>query len=119
MEEFLEVHKALSHPIRLRILGLLGRDLCVGALARTLEMSEGSVSRHLGQLRNAGLVTGEKRGYWTHYRVETSRLREAAQALEGQAESLSGPQRTECRRGPGCPMASSLCREGRDPVEGH
>lgn len=44
-------------------------------------MSEAAVSQHLGRLREAGLVRGEKRGYWTHYAVERDKLDELAGLL--------------------------------------
>jgi len=61
---------------------LLEHDLCVGALARMLNVSKPAVSQHLKLLREMGLVKGEKRGYWTHYQVETSLLHELAATLE-------------------------------------
>ena len=63
--------KALADEKRLKILYMLmAGDLCVGALARQLGISKPAVSQHLRILRKAGLVTGEKRGYWTHYIVD-------------------------------------------------
>jgi DNA-binding transcriptional ArsR family regulator len=71
--------KALAEEKRLRILRLLlESDLCVGALSRRLGITEPSVSRHLRILRDAGLVKGEKRGYWTHYAVEREALHRIA-----------------------------------------
>lgn len=62
--------KALADDNRLLILRLLGRrDYCVRALARQLGISQAAVSQHLKVLRQAGLVSSEKRGYFTHYRT--------------------------------------------------
>ena len=67
--------KALADEKRLIILQmLLSSDLCVGALAKHLSISKPAVSQHLRILRNAGLVKGEKRGYWTHYMVDRQAL---------------------------------------------
>jgi DNA-binding transcriptional ArsR family regulator len=67
--------KALADERRLKILQLLStNDLCVGALAKHLGISKPAVSQHLQILRKAGLVKGEKRGYWTHYIVERQAL---------------------------------------------
>ena len=75
--------KALADETRLNILRmLLNGDLCVGALAKHLGISKPAVSQHLQKLRIAGLVRGEKRGYWTHYIVDR-------QALEGIAKELN------------------------------
>lgn len=75
--------KSLGDENRFQIIRLLlENDLCVGALARILNISKPAVSQHLKILREAGLVRGEKIGYWTHYRVEKELLLEAARHLQ-------------------------------------
>jgi len=77
--DFVSVLKALADENRFRIINLLlTHDFCVGALASSLDISKAAVSQHLQVLRKAGLVKGEKRGYWTHYSVERSVLRNIA-----------------------------------------
>ena len=62
------VLKALAEERRLRMVELLLRkERCVRALARELGISESAASQHLKVLREAGLLTGVKRGYFTHY----------------------------------------------------
>jgi len=79
--------KALGDETRFRILDLLmGHDLCVGALARRLKVSEAAISQHLQILRKAGLVRGEKRGYWTHYTVQAGTLAQIADDLKAMAD---------------------------------
>lgn len=74
--------KALADERRLKILVLLlSSDLCVGALASHLGISKPAVSQHLRKLRKAGLVTGEKRGYWTHYMVDRRAVARIAEQL--------------------------------------
>jgi ArsR family transcriptional regulator len=74
--------KALADEKRLIILQmLLSSDLCVGALAKHLSISKPAVSQHLRILRKAGLVKGEKRGYWTHYMVDSQALARIAADL--------------------------------------
>ncbi len=93
MEDFLLVMKALSDETRLKILDLLlNYDFCVGALSRQIGVSEAAVSQHLRVLRKAGLVSGEKRGYYTHYDVNRELVGEAAKTLHGIA-SLKGPRK--------------------------
>ncbi len=59
---------ALSDPTRLRILNLLrGGELCVGDLVHLLAVPQPKASRHLGCLRNAGLVTARREGLWSFY----------------------------------------------------
>ena len=74
--------KALADEKRLKILHMLiANDLCVGALAKHLSISKPAVSQHLQILRKAGLVKGEKRGYWTHYVVDRQALIQIASEL--------------------------------------
>jgi len=98
MDHLLNLYKALSDQKRLKLIDLLlAHDLCVGALASRLGISKPAVSQHLRILRIAGLVKGEKRGYWTHYSVDRNALHRIAEALHRKAELLSvsgGCQRT-------------------------
>jgi ArsR family transcriptional regulator, arsenate/arsenite/antimonite-responsive transcriptional repressor len=87
MNDFILVLKALADESRFRIIYLLlTHDLCVGALADHLSMSKAAVSQHLQILRKAGLVKGEKRGYWTHYGVDRDVLRRIAETLREMAD---------------------------------
>lgn len=82
MEQYYEVLKVLSDESRFKIITiLLKNDLCVGGLARRLDISKPAVSQHLQVLRKAGLVTGEKRGYYTHYIVNRALLTQAGERL--------------------------------------
>ena len=106
--ELLNAFKALSDESRFRLVNLLlTHDLCVGALAHHLKISEAAVSQHLRQLREAGLVRGEKRGYWTHYLVDKAKFIELAEALKDLtslppcSEGLCNKnldQKTDCRK---------------------
>lgn len=85
-QEVLSRLKALSHATRLAMLELLRPGpLCVGALARTLGVSEAATSQHLRILREVGFVKGEKQGYWTHYALQPEALDQLAQALREMA----------------------------------
>jgi DNA-binding transcriptional ArsR family regulator len=67
--------KVLAVGTRVQIVELLkGRTLCVGALAARLGVTQGAVSQHLRLMRDAGLVTDEKRGYYVHYRLNEKTL---------------------------------------------
>lgn len=69
------VFKVLSVDTRVRIVELLKRrSLCVNALARALNITPAAVSQHLRVLRDAGIVTAEKRGYFVHYEVNEKTL---------------------------------------------
>jgi DNA-binding transcriptional ArsR family regulator len=67
--------KVLSVDTRVQILRLLqGRALCVNALAARLDVTQGAVSQHLRVMRDAGLVTADKRGCFVHYRLNDKTL---------------------------------------------
>jgi ArsR family transcriptional regulator len=82
--DFVQTCKALADASRFELFRLLlTHDFCVGALAAHLKITEAAVSQHLRHLREAGLVKGEKRGYWTHYRVDREKFGEWAERLKG------------------------------------
>ncbi|MFW5699180.1 MAG: ArsR/SmtB family transcription factor [Planctomycetota bacterium] len=67
--------KVLSVDTRVRIVQLLkGRALCVNALARRLDVTQGAVSQHLRIMRDAGLVVDARRGAFVHYRLNEDTL---------------------------------------------
>ncbi|MDX8403702.1 MAG: metalloregulator ArsR/SmtB family transcription factor [Mariprofundaceae bacterium] len=65
------VFKALSDPLRLRMIYLLTRreELCVCHFTDVLGLPQSSISRHLSQLRHLGLVETRREGKWVHYRL--------------------------------------------------
>jgi ArsR family transcriptional regulator len=98
MNQFLTVLKALSDETRFRLLDLLlSQDLCGRALAGRLGVSEAAVSQHLKILKEAGLVEGEKRGYWIHYSVEREALQEIIAELGRMVRQTASPA-GNCRR---------------------
>jgi len=81
-EELARLHKALSLPVRLKILQLIAnRPLCVNAITRFLLISQPAVSQHLSVLRQVDLVRGKKNGYMVHYRLNPEKLREFREAV--------------------------------------
>lgn len=64
------VIKALSHPTRLYIVDRLAeRERCVCELTEMIGADVSTVSKHLSVLKNAGVVTDEKRGAMVFYRL--------------------------------------------------
>src|SRR5579884_2252412 len=64
--------KAVADPHRLTILATLARaedDVCVCDFTDGLPLNQPTVSHHLRILREAGLVTCERRGTWVYYRL--------------------------------------------------
>src|SRR3954468_7021341 len=75
--------KALADPARIGIVNLLSAsdEVCVCTLTDALGLSQPTVSHHLRLLREAGLVTVEKRGTWSWYRLDADALRSLQGAL--------------------------------------
>jgi len=66
---------------------LLAHDYCVGGLARTLNLTEAAVSQHLKILKKAGIITGERQGYFMHYQVDLHFLKQVANNLIEMSET--------------------------------
>ena len=68
--------KALGDETRLAMMLLIARqdEVCVCELEPHFDLSQPTVSHHLKQLRDAGLVSAERRGTWVYYRAERSIL---------------------------------------------
>jgi DNA-binding transcriptional ArsR family regulator len=60
-ESLAAIGKALSHPVRVRILSLLARETCcfTGELTEIIPMAQSTISQHLKALLEAGLIQGE------------------------------------------------------------
>lgn len=81
--ETIKVFKALADETRFKILLLLlQHNYCVRALSRKLGLTESAISQHLKVLRDAGLLVGEKKGYYMHYDVDRNALRSLASKIE-------------------------------------
>jgi len=69
-DQLARMFKVLSVETRVRMIRLLrSHSLCVNALARRLGITPAAVSQHLRVLRDAGIVSGAKHGYYVHYRL--------------------------------------------------
>lgn len=62
-------YKALSEPVRLRIVHLLLQrdELCVCDIITLLSLPQSVVSRHLAYLKKGALVTSRRQGNWQYY----------------------------------------------------
>ncbi len=68
--DLLKTLKALSHLNRIRILNLLNHEeLCVCELENIMDLNQSNVSRHLGKLKEANLIIGEKKAQWVYYKI--------------------------------------------------
>ena len=79
--------KALGDPVRLRLFSSIasapGGEACVCDIS-DVGVSQPTVSHHLRKLKEAGLLTSERRGTWVYYRVEPS-------VLAGMGRLLASP----------------------------
>ena len=71
LKALVENLKAVAHPLRLRVLGLLGAgELCVCQVAEALSVPVSSVSEALRELRRADFVRERKEGRWVFVAVQ-------------------------------------------------
>jgi ArsR family transcriptional regulator len=110
VERLVALGRALSDPIRVRMLSMMaeGRSccdfsdsgvpaeegeegICVCEFEEHFSMGQSKVSYHVRKLKDAGLVREERRGKWAFYSLD----REAASGLLGEAADrlLSAPEK--------------------------
>lgn len=90
--------KALSDPLRLRMLSAIASDprgeSCVCDLAELADVSQPTVSHHLKVLKDVELLTSERRGTWVWYRITPGRQAAITTLLESFAPSaVAAPPR--------------------------
>ena len=69
--------QALSHPCRREIIRLRKwKNLSAGPIASHFDIAQPTVSRHLEVLRNAGIVTSQRRGNQIIYSLDLSMVQE-------------------------------------------
>ncbi|MBF6072718.1 helix-turn-helix transcriptional regulator [Nocardia farcinica] len=83
--ELASVFKALSDPVRLRLLSTIasreGQEACVCDLSAGIELTQPTISHHLKVLREAGLLDSERRASWVYYRVVPEALQRLSEVL--------------------------------------
>lgn len=84
-EQLARMFKALGDPTRVRLLSLIaahrGSEACICDLTDPVGLSQPTVSHHMKQLTDAGLVTREQRGRWAFYRVMDTTLAALSRVL--------------------------------------
>jgi ArsR family transcriptional regulator, arsenate/arsenite/antimonite-responsive transcriptional repressor len=90
-DELAPLFKAVADPMRLRLLSLIachdGGESCVCDLLEAFDVTAPSISYHLKILREAGLISSERRGTWVYYRVNPDVMTRMSAVL---APGLSG-----------------------------
>ena len=91
--------KALGDPVRLRLFSMIASDgageACVCDLTGEFDVSQPTISHHLKVLRDAGLLTSERRASWVYYRV-------VPEALAALATLLTVPSEPTRKRSARC-----------------
>ena len=88
-ERLARVFRALGDRHRVRLLSLIaaadGGEACICDLTAPVGLSQPTVSHHMKQLADAGLVTREQRGKWAYYRVVPEALLALSDTLRAPA----------------------------------
>lgn len=97
MNHLAKTLKALSDPIRLRIILLLQAEgeLCVCDLIAALKLPQSTVSRHLAYLKRSCWVDTRRQGLWMYYKISGESCdicREVFQILNRNASKLDESQ---------------------------
>ncbi|MEU0869119.1 metalloregulator ArsR/SmtB family transcription factor [Nocardia brasiliensis] len=83
--------KALADPVRLRVLSAVaaraGGEACVCEVSEGIDVTQPTISHHLKVLREAGLLTSERRASWVYYRVVPQALHQLSELLAAEAGS--------------------------------
>jgi DNA-binding transcriptional ArsR family regulator len=109
-EQIARIGKVIGVEARVRIVQMLKRQvLCVGALAARLDITQGAVSQHLRILRDAGLVTAEKRGYYVPYMISEKTFHEWKAVLD----DLLSSRASDAERGGPCARKKDAAAQSR------
>ncbi len=70
-EDLAKLAKALAHPTRIAILKFLENQSCscTGDLMEVLPLAQSTISQHIKELKNAGLIEGELNPPKINYRI--------------------------------------------------
>lgn len=92
-----EMFRALADPVRLELLAQIAArgPLCVCHLQDDLPYSQSRISKHLGTLRRAGLVTTRREGTWIYYSVDEAALATARDFIDQLERSLHTPHEAD------------------------
>ncbi len=86
-----QMFKALGDEARIRVLNLIVTygEMCISDLELVLDFTQTKTSRHLGYLKNSGLLKARRRGQWTFYFLKPSVKEAISKYLEILKKDLS------------------------------
>ena len=90
--------KAMAHPARVAILKLLiNRQACIcGDIVEELPLSQSTISQHLKELKDSGLIKGDVEGVKVCYCIDDKELMNARQLLNGLFQSYDAAKAKCC-----------------------
>lgn len=98
-----KVFQALASGTRRKIIAYLSASsLTAGEIAKRFDISKPSLSKHLGILQNAGLISSERKGQYIHYSMVPDNL---VNALHGFVQDV-------------CPVGRSIKKESKELTKG-
>jgi len=94
-----ELYKALAHPARVAILKYLAetRTCITGDIADELPLSRTTVTQHLKELKDAGLITGTTEGIKTCYCLNLDKIKELKEMSEAFMAEINIPVNFDCK----------------------
>jgi ArsR family transcriptional regulator, arsenate/arsenite/antimonite-responsive transcriptional repressor len=92
MSDQMDVVRALAHPVRWGILERLAAEpgICACDFTEFFDVSQPTISAHLKVLREAGLVTTQRKGTTICYSIAAGQLLLLARRLTGMAATAPG-----------------------------
>ncbi|MEN8201757.1 MAG: metalloregulator ArsR/SmtB family transcription factor [Bacteroidota bacterium] len=83
IEKAANMIKAISHPMRLAIIGYLGEGkmLSVTEIHKLLHIEQSTASHHLGILKDKGILTSTRKGKNTLYHTKRKNLSKLLQCI--------------------------------------
>lgn len=100
-QELADFSKALSHPARIAILKVLAqKNECIcGEIVDVLPLAQSTVSQHLKELKNAGLITGTVDGPRSCYCINWKAFQKFTEELSGLFQNLKAKNEKACESG--------------------
>ena len=97
-QELASFSKAVSHPARIAILRYLAeQNTCIcGDIVDELPLAQSTVSQHLKELQNAGLIKGSIDGPKTCYCIDHDKYVELSEKLNDYMESIKNLNQINC-----------------------
>ena len=91
--------KALAHPARIAILKYLAETkVCItGDISDELPLSRTTVTQHLTELKNAGLIQGHVDGVKVNYCLDPMKICELGKVFQELYENINVPDNFNCK----------------------